>query len=102
MGTLSPSDLRGLSKESMTTLFDGPLINYMQFVKGPNPSPRNKVGMVGKNFVVQKAIKMMLKNSIHRIWIVDDDAVPVGCCSLSDCLSMLVPGNLKVKQEMEH
>lgn len=58
VGTLSASDLRGMNKESMS-LFDGPLIHYMHYIKSPHHYSRNKNGMCSKTTQVQSAIKMV-------------------------------------------
>lgn len=34
----------------------------------------------------------MIESRIHHIWIIDDEAYPIGIITLTDALSLFVPG----------
>jgi CBS domain-containing protein len=92
---LSASDLRGLNKETLP-LLDGPLVHFLSHVKRSNIKKINEGGIATRDYTVERAVRQMLSTRIHRVWIVDDNSVPIGCVSMSDVLAILVPGNLKI------
>jgi predicted transcriptional regulator len=68
----------------------------MSQTKPSNIKKINEGGIATRDYTVERAVRQMLSTRIHRVWIVDDDSVPIGCVSMSDVLAMIVPGSLKV------
>ncbi|KAI8898944.1 hypothetical protein BC833DRAFT_619862 [Globomyces pollinis-pini] len=94
IGSLSASDVRGLTLSTLETL-QYPVFKYLEQKMSVNPyiTP-DQVKSVLENEMILNALEMIIEYHIHRVWITKDD-VPVGVISITDILSLLTP-NYKI------
>jgi hypothetical protein len=97
-----------LSKDNLE-LLDGSLAYFMERIKiSQSQLKKNMMGSwqvrkIRSNFystmemTVSTAMRRMLKHKIHRMWIMNDESVPLGCASFTDILCLLWSENLKVE-----
>ena len=46
---------------------------------------------------VATAMRRMLKHKIHRVWIMNDESMPLGAVTVSDILTLFWSENLRVE-----
>jgi len=84
VGTLSASDLRSLDLNNLKDI-QLPVLEFLKKYSRKSLSPLT----IQPAQKVQDAILCMLRNRVHRLWLVDDKFLPVGCVSMADILSKL-------------
>uniref|UniRef100_A0A7S2U1L1 CBS domain-containing protein n=2 Tax=Lotharella oceanica TaxID=641309 RepID=A0A7S2U1L1_9EUKA len=82
VANLSESDLRGADRASFVDLLK-PVVEYLRTTHG---SVRTPVAATGAT-TFSEAIRTILDEKIHRLWIVNKDGDPIGVVSLSDIIS---------------
>uniref|UniRef100_A0A7S4DQ38 CBS domain-containing protein n=2 Tax=Lotharella globosa TaxID=91324 RepID=A0A7S4DQ38_9EUKA len=82
VANLSESDLRGTDRASFVDLLK-PVVEYLRTTHG---SVRTPVAATGAT-TFSEAIRTILEEKIHRLWIVNKDGDPIGVLSLSDIIS---------------
>ena len=116
-GTLSIADLRHLNKSNLDLLEHASVGVFLEQVHPAGTSNqaemvhKNAAGCITRALTVQTAVRHMMKQKIHRVWICDEDCRPQvkscmyayeeqGVVSLSDVLTLFVPGaaSLPIKQ----
>jgi CBS domain-containing protein len=92
VGTLSASDLRGLTG-NLVGLLSAPVL---QFIKGQKPPETCRT-----NISLREAILILAKANAHRIWVVDGPTSrPVGVITQSDIMkAMLLSMNLTPRRK---
>eukprot|EP00842_Homolaphlyctis_polyrhiza_P003015 jgi/Hompol1/3714/HPOL_006696-RA len=89
-GTLSASDLRGITHESLPMLAS-PIIEFLERQQRPKKSVRSdQIRSVDSNTPMIKAAAEMLDSHVHRLWITDEDDMLKGVVSMTDVLTMFV------------
>jgi len=78
-GNLSASDLRGMTGDRINTIYE-PVERYLQIRPGRIVTPITAT----RNATVGEVMDLVVKNKIHRVWIVDEVYVPIGVVTLSD------------------
>ena len=116
VGTISASDLRGLTLQSLELLLM-PVYDYLEQIRflrnatlSTNTAPaaaassilrQNSVQLLpdqlrvvtGEN-LLSDAMRIVLENGIHRVWVISgQDEIPIGVLTLTDMLSNLIPVN---------
>jgi CBS domain-containing protein len=82
IGTISASDLRGITDESLNKL-TLPVLDFLQYTERKAPaslircSPDEKLDM---------AINKLVEAKVHRLWVTDENEKPVGVLALSDVI----------------
>jgi len=87
VATLSVSDVRGLDEKTLP-LIEKPALTFLMEKYGEN-NIKNFVAPPSAN--LGEVFLMLLNNSIHRVWVVDDDQKPLGIISLSDVIRIFLP-----------
>jgi len=93
VGNISTKDLRGIDLDGKW--FSRMFLSAQQYLKDmintfPELSRPNNPIFVKGNDTIETAIKLIHQNKIHRIYIVDDNLVPVGIIGLKDILQQIV------------
>ncbi|KAI8622657.1 hypothetical protein BC830DRAFT_1076334 [Chytriomyces sp. MP71] len=84
VATLSASDLRGLTKETLH--FVG--LNVLEFLeKMHTNSKQESTSSLAPSDTLQSAVEMLISRDVHRLWILDAMLRPVGVVSQSDVIS---------------
>ncbi|RGB33119.1 hypothetical protein C1646_625569 [Rhizophagus diaphanus] len=84
MGTLSVSDLRGLNYESINNL----VLPVLKFLAVPE-STLNPI-TVTKDVALKDALKTIVDNHIHRLWVVNEDKKVDNVISLTDLIKLFL------------
>jgi len=79
VGTLSGSDLRGLSHDKVTNV----MLPVMEFLKGQGQGGHKPVTCKNTE-TLKSVVERLVAEKVHRIWIVDNSDHPTGVISLSD------------------
>lgn len=86
VANLSTSDVRGLKIENMDKLAS-PVFTYLEATSRKGSLSIDQIRTIDHNATVEKAIDLLLKNNIHRLWITQDDSEKLyGCFSITDYL----------------
>jgi 5'-AMP-activated protein kinase regulatory gamma subunit len=86
VGTLSASDLRGISDENLNRLTQ-PVKQFLQLTdrKAPDTlircSPNEKLDL---------AINKLVEAKVHRLWVTDENEKPIGVLALTDIIRTLL------------
>jgi len=97
IGNLSASDLRGLEVDRFTSLFRG-TADFLKIAKAlsrPYATILNaalndlRALAIKKEDAFETLLDLVCKHRVHRAYIVDKDAKPLGIITLTDILSML-------------
>jgi CBS domain-containing protein len=91
VGTLSGSDLRGLSHDKVTNV----MLPVMEFLKGQRQGGQQPVTCKNTD-TVQSVIQKLVSEKVHRIWMIDDAHHPIGVISLSDIALYVFTQTLEV------
>ena len=84
---LSIADVRGLRDVSMLRSVDDGGLTVMQFLWHMRGAAAERALLsVSHKSTVFAAAQLMLTHGVHRVWLVDDDEVPVGVVSVTDVL----------------
>ncbi|GBC02461.1 hypothetical protein RclHR1_04640004 [Rhizophagus clarus] len=86
VGEVSAADLRGLNRERLSDLTK-PVIMFLKSSKGDLTKPLTCHG----KFTLSQVMAGIIRSKAHRVWVVDEDDVPIGVITLSDILSMFLP-----------
>jgi CBS domain-containing protein len=84
VGTFSSSDLRGTTAQNVKEVETKKLNEYT-----------NKMIYCAENDSLFDVIAIALKGLVHRVWIVDEQRVPIGVVTLSDIIRNFSPYNWK-------
>lgn len=82
IGTISASDLRGITDENLNRL-TLPVLDFLKHTERKAPasiircSPNEKLDM---------AINKLVEAKVHRLWVTDENEKPVGVLALSDVI----------------
>jgi CBS domain-containing protein len=79
VATLSASDLRGLEAVTLTDLN----LQVVTFLEKHAPASMRPVS-AGPETTLREAIQLLLRNGMHRLWIVDAQSRPIGVVSMTD------------------
>jgi len=79
VGTLSGSDLRGLTHDKIATV----LLPVMEFLKTQHQGIKSPI-TCDKTDTLKAAVKEMLDEKVHRVWLANAVGEPIGVVSLSD------------------
>ncbi|KAI8812296.1 hypothetical protein BJ742DRAFT_53441 [Cladochytrium replicatum] len=83
VGTLSSSDLRGITRASLKNLAL-PVLDYLKTITQPSPTPIT----CSKLDTLKTLLHKLAGNKVHRIWVVDDEkGSPIGVVSQSDLIA---------------
>jgi len=87
VGNVSASDLRTMHRGHFPRL----LWNVMDFLRSEHAhaTAAGDVIAVGEDATFEDALKRLVHNKIHRIYIVDKQKHPVGVCTLTDVLELV-------------
>jgi len=90
MGSLSASDLRGITAEEVDRLLSFPVLEFLEARRSTRP------------FTCKSSTKLLevvctvSDNGVHRVWIVDDDDKPIGVVTMADILAKFSPFDYKL------
>ncbi|CAH1761579.1 8234_t:CDS:2 [Entrophospora sp. SA101] len=84
---VSAADLRGLNRDRLNDL-KKPVIMFLKSSKGALIKPLT----CHRKFTLSQVMAGITLNKTHRAWFVDEDDIPIGVITLSDILSMFLPG----------
>eukprot|EP00123_Amoebidium_parasiticum_P005698 comp16839_c0_seq1/m.15277 comp16839_c0_seq1/g.15277 ORF comp16839_c0_seq1/g.15277 comp16839_c0_seq1/m.15277 type:complete len:323 (-) comp16839_c0_seq1:120-1088(-) len=87
IGTLSPSDTRGLAVDTLDRVLL-PLEQYLN-IDPATTLPGTHPGCVRIGDTLGHALKMIAPTKFHRLWVVDDDFRPIGVLRLVDILEQI-------------
>ncbi|KAJ3071684.1 hypothetical protein HDU98_004943 [Podochytrium sp. JEL0797] len=95
VANLSASDLRGITAD-MASLesFLLPVFSFLEARgRGPESVQADQVRDVNGRQSVENAVNLMLRDHIHRVWVVEegDGDKPVGVMTMGDMLNLFVP-----------
>jgi len=82
---LSGSDLRGLTPDKLSLLYT-PVRQFLQTHRGVI-RPAITISIQS---TLEQAMKIIISNSIHRLWITNDQGEPKGCLSLTDIIQIFI------------
>ncbi|KAI8814821.1 hypothetical protein BJ742DRAFT_734049 [Cladochytrium replicatum] len=83
VGTLSSSDLRGITRASLNNLAL-PVLDYLKTITQPSSTPIT----CSKFDTLKTLLHKLADNKVHRIWVVDDEkGSPIGVVSQSDLIA---------------
>ncbi|KAJ3300628.1 hypothetical protein HK104_009285 [Borealophlyctis nickersoniae] len=83
ISSLSAANLRGLNKERLAEVVK-PVLVFLRNSMGEVPPPH----ICTPKFTLAQVIAHLLRERLHRVFVVDEDQVPLGVISLSDVISM--------------
>jgi len=87
VGSLSASDLRGLSEDTVAAL-TCPALDFIKATQGRRPLP--PISCLPSD-TLEAAIDLIVRAQVHRVWIADAEAGrPVGVLALSDIIRFLL------------
>lgn len=84
-GNFSATDLKGLYDETMPSLLD----TAQDYLEKFSPSSL-KPTCIRAETTVADAVKTMVEDKVHRLWVIDADFKPVGVVSMTDLNSLFV------------
>uniref|UniRef100_A0A6B2LCT0 CBS domain-containing protein n=1 Tax=Arcella intermedia TaxID=1963864 RepID=A0A6B2LCT0_9EUKA len=84
-GTLSGSDLRGLTQEQMKSFY----LPVSEYLKAKHGGERTAIVVTLQN-TLEEAMQLIVSYKIHRVWIVSDlsSKKVIGCLSLTDIINV--------------
>jgi len=82
---LSVSDLKGLKDFHFRSLLL-PVIDFLAEVRKDQKKPIDYVVSCGMNSTLKQVIHIMLKEQVHRVFIIDENRRPLGVVSQSDII----------------
>jgi len=86
--TISPSDLKGLPLEAISRVCN-PLPHFLKLVS--REKPIHSIAVVAEDSL-EKVLGLINESRVHRVWVVNENQIPVGVISLSDVLRMFQDG----------
>jgi CBS domain-containing protein len=89
VATLSASDLRGLSRDTVEKV----KLPVTEFLKVTAPLAKKRDGepvSITPDDTLMDALTLMVEKNVHRVWILNSMLRPVGCISQSDIIGALV------------
>ncbi|TPX66664.1 hypothetical protein CcCBS67573_g07742 [Chytriomyces confervae] len=87
VATLSASDLRGLSKETLPYVG----LNVLEFLGKMNTnSGKDATSSVSPDDTLKDAVQLLVERNVHRLWILDTMLRPVGVVSQSDVMAAIL------------
>ncbi|KAJ3074488.1 hypothetical protein HDU98_011171 [Podochytrium sp. JEL0797] len=87
VATLSASDLRGLSKETLEFV----KLNVLEFLKKMHlQTTRQSTSSLVPSDTLLDAVNMLAEKDVHRLWILDSMLRPIGVVSQSDVLAAIL------------
>ncbi|KAJ3320981.1 hypothetical protein HDU76_000175 [Blyttiomyces sp. JEL0837] len=91
IATLSASDLRGLSRETVGKV-SLPVMEFLEVMHSSKSNLKTKEDTIclTPSDTLLDALKMMVERDVHRIWIINDSLKPVGVISQSDLIGAIV------------
>jgi len=92
VGTLSGSDLRGMSHDKIATV----LLPVMEFLKAQHQEGLKSPVTCSKSDTVVSVVKKMLDHKVHRVWLQNEAGEPTGVISLSDLALFVFTQTLSV------
>lgn len=84
-GNFSATDLKGLYDETMPKLLD----TAEDYLEKFSPSSL-KPACVRLDTTVADAVKAMVEDHVHRLWVIDDDFKPTGVITMTDLNGLFV------------
>jgi len=85
VGTLSISDLRGLTAEEVPNL----LLPVAEFLKKVHGGKSQSHVTIKKSETLEEIIPLVAKTRVHRVWVLDDDDKIHGVLSLTDIITAI-------------
>jgi len=85
VGNCSVSDLKGLSQQNFGNL----RLPVMEFLRTELQGDTIPTVTVRPQDTFETAIKRLMQNSVHQIWVVDDHHVPLGVVNLESIIGLL-------------
>ncbi|KAM9973076.1 hypothetical protein ACTFIR_012450 [Dictyostelium discoideum] len=92
IGTLSVNDLYGINQSTIKLLLNptGEFINLDNSkIKSNKNKPDHQI-VLKLNNTFKEAIQIISNNKVHRVWIVDDNNIPISLISLTDICKIIV------------
>jgi len=86
VGNLSVSDLRGVDGESIVDV----LLPVEDFLKKRQGGKLRLPVVIAADEILSNIISLVVKDHVHRVWIVAGDMKPLGVISLTDILSVVL------------
>ncbi|TPX66222.1 hypothetical protein CcCBS67573_g07899 [Chytriomyces confervae] len=87
VATLSASDLRGLSKETLPYVG----LNVLEFLGKMNTNiGKDATSSVSAEDTLKDAVQLLVERNVHRLWILDMMLRPVGVVSQSDVMAAIL------------
>jgi CBS domain-containing protein len=86
VGEVSAADMRGLNRDRVDDLMR-PIVAFLNTSLGGMPEPLT----CRSKFTLSQVMAGITRSKTHRVWLVDDDEVPIGVITLTDILSMFLP-----------
>jgi len=84
VGTLSASDVRGLTPDNVNLV----LQPVLEFLSKKYPNPRPPVTL-SRNDTLKEVMEKIIMGKVHRVWIVDANNRPIGVVTLSDVIRIV-------------
>jgi CBS domain-containing protein len=85
VASLSTSDLKGLSHHHLNHLHQ-PVLMFLTAVHKRVPEPL----VCQRTTTFRQIVERLLEFGVHRVWVVDEQSVPVGVITQSDLIALLV------------
>jgi len=95
-GNLSASDLRGMTSDSLKFVKKAPL-EFLQAMSGHKPS---EPITCTPETPLKNIMDIVLKQHVHRVWVVDEQKKPIGVVTLTDvihAITKFVTGDQEIK-----
>jgi len=86
VGSLSASDLRGLSEQTLSAL-TRPALEFIRATSGRDPMPPVRCLPTD---TLEYAMDLVLKAKVHRVWVTDEGHHPVGVLAMTDITRCLL------------
>ncbi|KAI8612104.1 hypothetical protein BC830DRAFT_1083585 [Chytriomyces sp. MP71] len=97
VANLSASDLRGITAdlEALESLFL-PVLEFLatRTRHGPGEVKADQLKTVERDSSLLEAVRCVIVNKIHRVWIEDGKEKPVGVLTLGDMIAFFVPASV--------
>jgi 5'-AMP-activated protein kinase regulatory gamma subunit len=77
---LSATDLRGLGRDDIPNILEP----IGKFFLTHGIMRKKTISTTLPNATLGKVLTLLVKNNVHRVWIVDDDKHPIGVVSRTD------------------
>lgn len=87
---ISGSDLRGFTHDKLSTLFL-PVLEFLKLQAGSRPSATCK-----SRDTIRQAVRLMVRDHVRHIWVVDDENKPKGVVSMTDIANYFYNNTLDV------